>query len=271
MKNTFKTFIEAAITPMEKPSESMSMEEIRKLLNTKCSNAWECYEADYRIYRGIKAGHNYPTGVYNPSTGERKSRNTSNHYTLFFDTNPANAYWPKRSKSFICSTDYDYAKVYGMVYSIFPFNNVDIGVCPSSDIWHSGFQYNGEFFDYPELNKIIAGIEQTTNTKFGSYADFERFLWGVVEGELLEVLSSGVGSGMGLADALRWDIEKGHYNHDDFVDSWLNAYAYEKNDFELVETIDNLVDADSREVWFSGNCLVIPEHHMDAIEEMMHE
>ena len=87
MKHTFKTFIEAAITPMEKPSESMSMEEIRKLLNTKCSNAWECYEADYKIFRGQKVGVDRPTGVYNPSTGERKSQNTSNHYTLFFDTN----------------------------------------------------------------------------------------------------------------------------------------------------------------------------------------
>ena len=69
----------------------------------------------------------------------RHSANTSNFYTAFIDSNPSRGGYPKRSSSWICSTDYDTAFGFGIgqPFAIIPFDGAKIGVCYGSDLWNA--------------------------------------------------------------------------------------------------------------------------------------
>ena len=82
----------------------------------------------------------------------RKSANTRNWYTLLFDhVLPAWQNYPKRSKSFICTTNMSTAQNYAALggndgFQVHPVGNPIIGVCPRGDIWRS--------FDGVNLSKV---------------------------------------------------------------------------------------------------------------------
>lgn len=86
------------------------------------------------IFRGVTNDNGIMLG--NPGKGkDRVSKNTHNLYTLWIDNHPSFKDFPKRSKSFICTTNVRYAGEYGLPYIVIPKDASDAGVCPSSDIW----------------------------------------------------------------------------------------------------------------------------------------
>lgn len=112
---------------------------------------------------------NYPTKIYrgmNNTNGiifgdgnllNRKSSNTANYYTLLFDYLPSWKKFPKRSKSFICSTSLQYAEGYGEAqFIVIPLENQKIGVCPADDIWISiRLQSPLDASSLPEFNDVL--------------------------------------------------------------------------------------------------------------------
>lgn len=114
-------------------SKSITIEEAMKLIWENCR---DFIKNDSVVYRGI-----YDTKstalIVSPANFVRKSRNTSNFYTLLMDNLPAWKKYPKRSKSIICTTNRNYAEDMGESYRVFPFDGSKIGVCPEDDLWAS--------------------------------------------------------------------------------------------------------------------------------------
>lgn len=113
----------------------MSVVDADEFIKTRCKNALAWHESEgIRLYRGIPS--QVDAFIQFPPKG-RKSANTSNYSTLIIDNDPAWAAFPKRSESFICTTDEKYAYDYGTVYEVYPADGANIGVCPGEDIWFS--------------------------------------------------------------------------------------------------------------------------------------
>ena len=109
----------------------------------------------YPIFRGVSTKLRLMVG--DTSNGSpRQSKNTANYYTLWIDNSPEWEQFPKRSRSFICSTSLDYASDFGDTYLVIPFDDAKIGVCPEHDIWFS-FESKGSFGveSLENLNDII--------------------------------------------------------------------------------------------------------------------
>lgn len=87
----------------------------------------------YLLYRGKKNAPNPQMG--NASESVRMSANTSNEYTLLIDSSPTWKNFPKRSKSFICTTSLQYAETYGQVQMVFPKDSAMIGCAGAKDFW----------------------------------------------------------------------------------------------------------------------------------------
>ena len=80
--------------------ETISLEDAIKLIKENC-------DVNNFLYRGYKSSQKYLHIDSNKS--ERKSANTSNHYTVLIDTFLDDIF-PLRSKSIICTNDIEKAK-----------------------------------------------------------------------------------------------------------------------------------------------------------------
>ena len=153
--------INEIITEFEvKPYEfkKLQLKTAVRLLNKHCSEALGLLQNP--IWRGMR-NHTEEILRLDPTTGERASHNTSNHYTQLIDNSPYFRGWPKRSHSLICSSNLGRASSYSYgqiksVYAIFPYNGVKIAVCPGEDIWETNLSI-------PELNKDFDRLRQLNN------------------------------------------------------------------------------------------------------------
>jgi hypothetical protein len=120
--------------------------DIYNFLSEKCPIA---VSSPINIYRGINTVHVNKLIYGDSRTIERVSANTENYYTLIIDNFlPEWNRYPKRSKSFICTSDLDDASCYGTVYQVYPLNNPLVGVCPTSDFWNAFENLNLGSFSY---------------------------------------------------------------------------------------------------------------------------
>ncbi len=106
------------------------------------------------IYRGLdETGTPVFLGI-----GSRINRNSANTHsfvnTLVDEMLPEWDAYPDRLKSFICTSDKDYAEVFGMAYHVIPLDNQPIGVCPTMDFWQ-GFTFNQTAHTVEDLNNAM--------------------------------------------------------------------------------------------------------------------
>jgi len=114
-------------------SKSITIEEAVEAIKNKCT---DFIKNGSIVYRGVDDARDAAL-IVSPANFVRKSRNTSNFYTLLMDNLPAWKKYPKRSKSIICTTNRNYAEDMGESYRVFPFDGSKIGVCPEDDLWAS--------------------------------------------------------------------------------------------------------------------------------------
>ena len=152
---------EAQVKPYK--SKSLNLNAAMKLLNQHCRQSLAMIRNP--IWRGMD-NHSADILTIDPTTGERKSENTTNYYTQLMSYSPYFEGWPKRNKSLICTAQKEYAENYGgvdEVYAIFPFDNVPIAVCPEEDMWATPVRVPAldivcdpeEDVDITEFNKIL--------------------------------------------------------------------------------------------------------------------
>ncbi len=161
---TFKQFVNEAAAGHESPKFTAISGDILEYLKKHCSDAlWMLNTKSTRIYRGDsesnlgKSGYAY----VDPSLTERASENTSNYYTEIFDNIPSMQKFPKRSRSFIASTDQTRASEYdddGNVIVLIPFNGVKIGSVENTDMWDTTINFFGKDKQIETLNSVFDNL-----------------------------------------------------------------------------------------------------------------
>lgn len=283
-----QTLNEAVVVPYtERPSSDMPYEQFYKVLTTKADMAFTEYLNDSVLYRGVR--RDIITGQYDPSTGVRKSEDMStNFYTLILDSNPENSKYPKRSNSFICSNRIGTARSYASsddhVAIVFPFDDVVLGVCPTSDIWHvaNPVQLTYEEFSMKQCNRLIDVMCDVMGVSIDSYSSFKTALGDINIEQLTKVLNEipvifrESVSLINMSDEEIEETTDGEYDKvEAFVSSlknaWLGLYHYNRTGFTTIKSSQlDSVDRDS-EIWFSGKCLITNEDYMDGFMEWMKE
>lgn len=238
-----KELLEAEVKPYS--VETVEVEKLKTLLTTYCSQAVKSF-GETPLYRGMRG--NLPDAIMiDPAAGERKSENTTNHYTLIMDNSPYMKGWPKRSKSLICSTDPIVSSGYGNVYAIYPVDNTKIAVCPYADMWNTNVIIPeiavGEYQDLEGLNdKLdILGVPDTSYADMVNYINSEDFVRKYNEQANMRRYPARLENPSDLLSILQMKLSPKNANFS----------LYDVKDFP------KSVLKDDRECWFSGKCVAI--------------
>jgi len=107
-------------------------------LDTKIAYLYEIKKNNYScVFRGVDDERKEL--LVDPTKWHRRSKENSNHYTLWIDNNDSWAGYPLRSKSIICATSDRIARNFSTyVFDVWPLDQDAVfGMCPASDIWNS--------------------------------------------------------------------------------------------------------------------------------------
>jgi hypothetical protein len=148
--------------------KSISHEEVIKNIAAGKSNPMinailNAFQPGKAIYRGFRSNLGSDMVYIDPATAEdRLSANTLNYYTWWIDymSNKWTKY-PKRSRSFICSTNDGTSGYFGNTYLLVPTKSTTIGVCPANDFWNS-FKSD---LEPDEFNQKIEKLLQANNSR----------------------------------------------------------------------------------------------------------
>ncbi|AUZ94865.1 hypothetical protein FDI40_gp053 [Agrobacterium phage Atu_ph07] len=195
---------------------------------------------DNPIYRGMK-----DTGAYVLGTGNeisRRSANTENYYTLIVDADPAWSNYPKRSKSFICSTSLNRSIGYGSLYVVIPLEHQSIGVCSEIDFWESfgdpsPADINSALYDLSRET----GIPLSSSNSSALKDDLDKISKSLVTHQNIKI---------------PYDIDYiGFRRGDNLWKAYADFMEPSKNGFTITNDVASIPD--NREVWMSGNVLFI--------------
>lgn len=199
-----------------------TIDEAWEILENKCSDAFKDFLTP--IVRGMEEYEGFQ--IITGEDGARKSRNTTNHYTVIMDEVLPREF-PKRSKSIICANFYNisYTHQYGEPHYIFPFNGVKIGVCPGYDMWVTPIDLDG-------VEKTAIEWNDEYRKRNITAMNYETVLRGITE----------QAAAMGID---RTDIDE------------MLREAYTKP-FEVTTTANPIYnDGEKHELWIGGPCLVL--------------
>lgn len=263
---TFKTFLEAELKPMDAGENTGDLAALANLVkNSKAAKP----DGDPYIWRGVR--HATQAEVLHPGSGRRTSENTTNFYTILFDANPANKKFPKRSESFICTTDFKVARSYGrakddQILAIYPLGDSKVASVNAADIWHVKLKLEslGHVDNLPAINEMLQEIVEGVADKVESYEDIMKAIRSVDPRQVKETaLSHDFG---GMSSAAR------NASPEEFVNMLINdlttSYVYEKIGMEVLPVSE--VPAKS-EVWFSQKCVVIPMTQLEEFKQLLKE
>lgn len=258
----FKTFLEASIKPYER--EDKELDELLEIIQKQCSQA----VSGGRIYRGSKS--HLPSGIFNPSSGKRKSANTSNYYTMLLDSNPKNAKWPKRSESFIATTHLETASNYarGTLLVLFPFNGTDIGVVNEPDLWDTKLDLGHDLKEQPQIvdmniNWTIIFEElgrEVTPHNIPTMDELISYLKGADPIKLCKALQE--------VDLLNRRTDESEFKGiaKEFIKQIPIAYSYKSLGCDIMKPNHYTMDENS-ELWFSGKCVGLTFEDYKKVED----
>ena len=198
------------------------------------------------IYRGIgrteSAALDSFGSLVTPANSERKSRNTTNWYTVILDSNPDMFQYPKRSKSLICSTDIHYAEDFGgRVAIMLPVNGSKIGCVNEFDLWEAEPTLFGTSLKIQDMNHLWQ--ELSVRSKYELKATAESFM----------DFANKVKTDKFLQEAVKFSFPKidKDYNFNHFMDDVYDAYNPNKLGFSAVNP-KTLTAKNGGEVWLGG-------------------
>jgi hypothetical protein len=217
-----------------------------EMLRAHCSDALWMLTSNTPIYRGDKQLTSEAGFLYvDPSETVRKSKNTTNFYTSVFDAIPSWAGWPKRSRSFIGSTNRGTASAFGNfrdVWILIPFNGVQIGVCPYHDLWATPVRSFTRNYMVDDLNSVFkkVGCEE--------YSDLDK-----LSDSDLSFLNQQLHTQLQTTSDVKW---------------WVgNLYSPESLQLKkyTTATLPRALMTQDREVWVSGKCVMISPSMWDRL------
>jgi hypothetical protein len=254
----FKQFLYEAAVSKTPQYVGVDVDKALALLNTHCKNALWMLKENKPIYRGDEKGSEKTdkTGfaVVDTTATERQSQNTSNYYTVILDNHPDRQDFPKRSRSFIASTDKSYASTYGWgdVMIIIPADDAKIGVVGHDDMWTTriklfgrrmGIEDANHFFGMLDLEQDITDIKQfDKKLKSGNEAYIKKLQNAIVK-SIDQVISKKM-----LDEAPK-----------NFLEEIWKAYSAETTGHKWYYTSNMPHNVGKTEVWVGGKCVLISE------------
>jgi hypothetical protein len=187
--------------------------------------------------------------VIDTTKSERKSKDTSNWYTLIIDNHPKYKNYPKRSKSLICTNNIETADEFGTPMAIIPFNDAKIGVVNAPDIWDKIIIMGDDKINIESANGYFDMLRKfgLSDTNWQSFIDFDKKLK-TDENFREEVKNSVKGK---LIESLLDDfVDKVRKMYDDLGFELLTPKQYEKRPTTSRET----------EMWVGGKVLCLREN-----------
>ncbi|KFZ27291.1 MAG: hypothetical protein KQ78_00461 [Candidatus Izimaplasma bacterium HR2] len=254
--------------------KTIDRDEMEKLLNGKYSDAFDRFldNDDSYIFRGDQTEiYDFAIG-HGKGTRKRKSRNTTNYSTLFFDNHPSWSKFPKRSESFICSTSIKTAKSYGFsggVYHIFPENGTTIGVCSGIDMFLS-FRETIPLETVADVNNFIIATmvyaEEIFNISVNRSDDSYRIMKGSNDKITKAFYNASSDEKSHFISKLdgNYLVIMGDDFDGDIIKRLNEIYNPKTNGFNIVKSGQKIPD--KREVWMSGNCLFVS---LESMKEMI--
>jgi len=244
----------------KKPTyKNLSTEEAIKFLNTHCKNALWMLEKNKPFYRGITEYKDVDItkikgfSLVNTELTTRRSQNTSNYYTVILDNNPLNKDFPKRSKSFVGTTSFDYALGYSSsghhgVFVMVPTDSAKIGVVNHSDMWHTKIKLFGLNKNIEEFNNYFAELFNYPLSETITIDMFKDFDSRLKSGDVTAI------SNFHSAFGFRKDVY-----HTKFLEEIFDAYSSKKTGHEWYYSSNfptNILQTNT-EVWISGKIVLI--------------
>ena len=273
---TFKQFLREE----GMPRAEMDLGDLVSQIKEKCSDIVANYKSQtgHAIWRGdpgLTASY-----MLKPQNGNRKSANTTNHYTVLLDSNPKNKDWPPRSKSIICSTSFHAAQGYGRgngMGVLFPYDGTKIGVVNRPDFWSVKVSLApsvGRPQSMPNLNKFwfkLIQLAQDAKIPIAfeggatpTSSELAKFLDSIPT-EFAAKLLSGARQYALVGD----DIED--YTNEQAktvfgaMCTWLPfAYSYNEMGCEL-RTSKSVELKERTEMWFSNTCFYVCQDDIPAV------
>jgi len=178
---TFKTFLQEARAEGSATLEFVNISNVREFLENNCKDSLWMIKQNKPLYRGFRKFDNASGPAYVDLRGTRRvSESTSNWYTEIFDNHPEMKDFPKRGKSLICTTDFDYSRQFGKPSIVIPVDGAKIGLAGTEDIWDLRMELfggvtGGSIKDANDkLQKIVWACKNDDTDKVASFQDLEQ-------------------------------------------------------------------------------------------------
>lgn len=221
-----------------------------ELLNKHCKNM----DFNKPYWRGMSNDNKYY--ILEGALGERKSVDSSNHYTVLIDDllKKEDKDFPLRSNSIICANNdnLNTAIQYGAkVYAIFPYDNVIIGTTKKEDIWFTSVKLGKFNTSINDINDMLhqAGIKATSLNDIVSQVEL-----------LFDEKPRSL-------DYIQKKLIKRFDSKESVRESFEAAYNY--NNLGITFGTSNIINNISgpRELWFGGKCIAIDYHIFKDLQE----
>jgi hypothetical protein len=173
---TFKEFLTEKIIKVW-TSDKVSTEVAIDLLNAHCKDGLKAVANGGLLMRGFERLHGDAV-LINSTNTIRTSKDTNNLYQLMMETSSELSDVPKRSNSFICSTNANSADAYGPLYYIVPFDGTTLAIASEPDFIHTSINnqlLGSALYDVQDISYIASflslfGIKPTA----GKFTDANK-------------------------------------------------------------------------------------------------
>lgn len=272
-------------------TEKLDMDELVRIFNEKCSD-WDL-ESNKQIYRGSYTSHQmfYVNSIKHEY---RYSANTEGFYQALLPHLKSWRNAPIRSKSLIMVTDYSTATQFGddNVFLMIPFNGVEIGMCPCSDLWCSvdymkeitgddditWEEIDDEFIDFIRENASSKYVEYYNTHPYKDHSKkAKRFKRGVLKNNIIDIIND-------INNIPREELKTNwSYSYEEtephrIINNWLVDHAeltllefiemffdFRKNGFKIIDKQSELELG--KEVWSSGEFIGLHINHEKEFKE----
>lgn len=244
---SFSDFLNETVKKYIEPTDNE--DKIVDIIKMHCKN----YDFKNPIWRGMTDHGKY--AFVEGQNGGRKSVDTKNYYTRIIDDNlkKQNSDYPLRSKSIICSTNYNTAINYGDAYMIIPYDNVMIGQCESKDIWHTKITINGHTLTISKWNNVWNNAKISDNINSGN--DLAEQIVNIIN------MSKKEEHHIKISDI--FDNKPGIVK-----DMIRQAYSLSSLNFTF-GTTKTLKMGNDNELWLGGKCIAIQYEHVENICKLL--
>lgn len=240
-------------------TKKLEFDDAVKTVYSKCMKSWKNWDTNREgLFRG-NVSLDSTFAYVEPSKFNRKSANTTNHYTLILDNMKKWKKFPDRSKSIVCSNHW-HGSYGGNKYLVLPFDGSRIGKASTPDLWGS-FEKTLKM-DLDTFNIYLdRGYKEIMNKplKVDSYQQLMKDL-DAMWNKFLTL--SEIQKGKIMAHNKVFHYMHGEGGYTGFDEYFNDVFDPARAGFDLMKAGDKYgtvggAGSNKRECWTDGNCVLI--------------